>query len=125
MDIIQSFMDKEGGSIISELTSQGLSAEQVNGFLPEALATLVHSLKSANFADLFGSASSGGLAKLLDSVDITALAARTGVDSSNAKTGLNALLPPLLAFVKDKQGLSGLLDEKTSGLTSAFKSLHH
>jgi len=125
MDLIQNFMDKESGSIISELISRGFSAEQANRFLPEALATLVQSLKAADFADLFGSASSGGLARLLDSVDITGLASRTGVDSSNAKTGLNAVIPRLIAFVKDNQGLSGLLGEKTSGLTSVFKSLKH
>lgn len=125
MDLIQNFVDKEGGSVISELTSQGFSAEQASGFLPEALATLVRGLKGlkeADFADLFGSVSSDGRAS---SVDIAALASRTGVDSRNAEAGLNALIPRLMAFVKDNQSLPGLLGDKASGLTSAFKSLHH
>jgi len=125
MDLIQDFMDKEGGSIISELTSRGFSAEQANGFLPKALATLMLGLKGTDFTDLFGSAGSGDAASLPDSVDIAVLASRTGVDSSSAETGLNALIPRLMAFVKDKRGLSGLLGDKASGLTSVFKSLHH
>jgi len=120
MDIIQSFMDKEGGSIISELTSRGFSAEQASGFLPEALATLMQGLKVAN---LFDSAGTGSLTSLRDSVDIAALASRTGVDSSDAETGLNALIPRLIAFLKDNQGLSGLLDDKAGGLTSVFRNL--
>ena len=122
MDLIQNFVDKEGGSVISELTSQGFSAEQASGFFPEALATLVRGLKEADFADLFVSVSSDGRAS---SVDIAALASRTGVDSRNAEAGLNALIPRLMAFVKDNQSLPGLLGDKASGLTSAFKSLHH
>jgi len=122
MDLIQNLMDKESVAIISELTGQGFSAEQASGFLPEALASLVQSLKGANFADLSGSAN---LTSMLDTVDITGLASRTGVDSSMAKTGLNAVIPHLLAFVQENQGLPGLLGEKVSGLTSAFKRLHH
>jgi len=125
MDIIQGFMDKESGSIINELTSLGFSVEQASGFLPEALTTLVQSLKGTNFADLFGFASPGSLANLLDAVDITGLAARTGVDSGKAKNALNAVIPRLIAFAKDKQDMTGLLNEKASGLASAFKSLHH
>jgi hypothetical protein len=122
MDLIQNFMDKESGSIISELISQGFSAEQANRFLPEALATLMQGLKGA---DLFGSANSDGLTSLSDSVDFAALSARTGVDSSNAETGLKALIPCLIAFLKDNRGLPGLLGEQAGGLTSVFKSLHH
>ncbi|MEN8762891.1 MAG: hypothetical protein ABF290_10685 [Thiogranum sp.] len=122
MDLIQNLMDKESVTIISELTGQGFSAEQASGFLPEALASLVQSLKGANFADLSGSAN---LTSMLDTVDITGLASRTGVDSSMAKTGLNAVIPHLLAFVQENQGLTGLLGEKVSGLTSAFRRLHH
>ena len=125
MDLIQNFMDKESGSIISELISQGFSAEQANRFLPEALATLMQGLKGADFADLFGSANSDGLTSLSDSVDFAALSARTGVDSSNAETGLKALIPCLIAFLKDNRGLPGLLGEQAGGLTSVFKSLHH
>jgi len=125
MDLIQNFMDKEGDSIIGELTSRGFSTEQATGFLPEALATLMQGLRGADFADLLGSASPVGLASLPDSVDIAALASRTGVDSSNAETGLNALIPRLVAFVKDNQDLAGLLGEEASGLRSAFKRLDH
>jgi len=119
MDLIQTFMDKESGSIIGELISQGFSAEQANRFLPEALATLMQGLKGA---DLFGSANSGGLTSLSDSVDFAALSARTGVDSSNAETGLKALIPCLIAFLKDNRGLLG---EQAGSLTSVFKRLHH
>jgi len=119
MDLIQNIMDKESVTIISELTGQGFSAEQASGFLPEALASLVQSLKGANFADLSGSAN---LASLLDTVDIPGLASRTGVDSSKAKTGLNAVIPHAAAFVQENQGLLG---ETVSGLTSAFRGLHH
>jgi hypothetical protein len=122
MDLIQNFMDKESDSIISELISQGFSAEQANRFLPEALATLVQGLKGA---DMFGSANSDGLTKLSDSVDFDALSARTGVDSSNAETGLKALIPRLIAFLKDNRGQPDPLGEQTGGLTSVFKSLHH
>ena len=122
MDLIQNFMDRDGDSIIGELTSRGFSAEQAKGFLPEALATLMQSLKNAGFAELFASSSSAGLP---DSVDIAALASRTGVDSAKVETGLNALIPRLMAFVKDRQGLSSLPGKKASGLTSVFKRLHH
>jgi len=86
MDLFQNFMNKESGSVISELPRQGFSAGQANGFLPEALATLLQGLKDADFTDLFGSASSGG--RLASSVDIAALGLRSGIDSSNAEAGL-------------------------------------
>ena len=120
MDLIQSFMDKEGDSIISDLTSRGFTTEQARGFIPEALATLMQGLKVAN---LFDSAGAGGLNSLRDSVDTAALAARSGVDSSNAETGLNTLIPRLIAFLKDNQNLSGLLGDKAGGLTSVFRNL--
>jgi len=55
-------------------------------------------------------------------VDFAALSARTGVDSSNAETGLKALIPCLIAFLKDNRGLLG---EQAGSLTSVFKRLHH
>lgn len=125
MDLIQNFIDKEGGRIISELTSRGFSAEQASGFLPEALATLMQGLRGADFADLLGSASTGGLAGLPQSVDIAALASRTGVESSNAEIGLNTLIPRLTAFIEDNQHLSGLFGERAGDPTRIFKSLHH
>lgn len=120
MDLIQSFMNEEGGSIISELTSRGFSAEQASGFLHEVLTTLMQELKVAN---LFDTAATGKLTSLRDAVDITALASRTGVDSSDIENGLTAVIPRLMAFLKENQGLSGPLSDKAGGLTSVFRNL--
>ncbi|MEN8763057.1 MAG: hypothetical protein ABF290_11545 [Thiogranum sp.] len=73
MDLVENLMDKEGGDIVSELTSRDLSAEQVNEFSPETLAALMQYLKDTDFVDLFGPASSNGFDSLLSSTDITAL----------------------------------------------------
>ena len=120
MDPIQHFMDTEGAGTIAELASLGFSTEQADRFVPEALATLMQGQKVAN---LFGSTGTDRLTTLLDSVDIAALASNVGVDGQRAETGLTALLPRLMDFLEDKQGLSDLLGSTTGSLTSVFRDL--
>ncbi len=118
MDPIKCFMDTEGDDMIAELSGLGFGAEQARRFLPEALATLMQGQKVAN---LFGSTGTDRLTRLLDSVDIAALASNTGIDRKSAESGLTSLLPRLMDFLEHKQGLSDLLGNSTGSLTSVFK----
>ena len=122
------FTDASATSEILELIDEG-TLENVDGVLALTAAPVVAATTgaepSADPRAWVSEADFDDLRSFGTDPAITGLAAHTGVDSGKAKNGLNAVIPRLIAFAKDKQDMTGLLDEKASGLASAFKSLHH
>ena len=115
IDLIQKFISTEGNGIISELTGAGFSSEQANSFLPEALNGLVDVFKNGDWQSLIKADSVEQASNLLAAVDIESLSSRLGIEAGLAQSGVAALIPKLLAYLKNNQGLGSLLGALGNG----------
>lgn len=109
MDILKDILKEKGSELAGGLVGKlGFSAEQAQAFVPEAAASIFDVVKEKGAAlDLSDPASSAS--SLVDGVDAGALADKVGIDSSQATSGLGAIVPILLSALQEKAGgLSGL-----------------
>lgn len=128
MDFLKDILEEKGAELAGGLVEKlGFNADQARAFVPEAAQSVFDVAKERagdlDFSDLTGSAGS-----LIDGVDTGALATKVGIDSSQAKSGLSAIVPTLLSALKEKAGgLSGLtsmlggkdLGDALGGISSA------
>ena len=129
MNLIYNLMGNKGSELIGNLTDAGLSAEQAQGFLPDALQSVMGGLQQVDITTLMGTDSDTQLSSLMDKIDITALAGHLGGDSELASSGLQAIIPQVLGFLKDNPAAASLLGMQggkgASGLAGMAKGLFH
>lgn len=129
MNLIYNLMDKQGSSLIEQLTSAGLNAEQANDFLPDALKSVMGGLEQVDVKALLETDSSARTNSLMDKIDIPALADNLGGNSGLASNGLQAIIPLVLEFLKDNPAAAGLMsmlsNKNRGGLTGLAKGFFH
>lgn len=109
MDFLKDILEEKGAELAGGLVSKlGFQPEQAQAFVPEAAASVFDVVKDKagdlDFSDLASTTGS-----LVDGVDVGALAAKVGIDSSQVTSGLGAIVPILLSALQEKAGgLSGL-----------------
>lgn len=109
MDFIKDILAEQGSEMIGGLVSKvGLSTEQATAFVPEAASSVFDVVKDkAGDLDLSDLGSSAG--SVVDGVDIGVLAQKVGINGSQAKSALAAIVPMLLGAMQQKAGgLGGL-----------------
>ena len=103
MDLMQLLGDQIG-PLVEKLTgSAGFDASQAQAFVPAALERIVETLKGGGF-DLGSLLGGGSPTDLIQKLDPSALAAKAGVDASQASAGLEAIVPDVLGQLKEKAG---------------------
>lgn len=129
MDLIANLMENKGSELIEQLAGAGLGTEQAQDFLPDALKSVMAGLHQVDIQALMGAESDTQTASVMDKIDISALADRLGGDASLASSGLQAIIPGILGFLKDNPaatGLLGMLNSKdASGLAGLARGLLH
>ncbi len=122
MNLIYNFMGSKGADLIKQLTGAGFSAEQAQGFLPDALKSVMAALQQANIPELLDTTDGDTrTSSLMNKIDIAALAGCLGGDSGLASSGLQAIIPHILDFLKSNPAVASLLggkelSEPTTGL---------
>jgi len=128
MDLIQGFLQQNGGALVSQLVEQlGFDSAQAEQFLPAA-ANKVMAALSGGGLDLGSLLGGADLSSLLGQVDVSGLADEAGVTVEKAQGGLESLLPQLMAAFKDQAGgadalLGALGGESGGGLLGAAGKL--
>lgn len=108
MDIITNLMHNKGGELMAELANKGFTPTQAQAFLPEALSGILDSAKQQNLGQLLSMATPEKISAILAGLNLQDLAAKTGIDSTQASHGVQALIPKVLEFIKSNNLLAGL-----------------
>lgn len=109
MDFLKDILAQKGTELAGTLVEKsGFSTEQAQAFVPEAAHSAFDVVKEkAGDLDLANLASNTDA--VISGIDVGALASKVGIDSSQARSGLGAILPTLLSAVQERAGgLSGL-----------------
>lgn len=111
MEILKNLISEHGSSLMSTLTESGFTADQAQQFLPEAAQGMSDAISGGGISELLGGGDEGGMAStIMSKIDIDGTASRVGIDSSLAGSGLDALIPRVLAMINTEGGgLSSLL----------------
>lgn len=120
MNILNDIMKNNAPELAALLTGKGFNVEQASQFLPEAAGHIMKALPGDGVASLISGNGASLITGLMQKIDIAALASATGINTTLATTGLNALLPKLVELVgKEGGGLTSLLggnDELLGGM---------
>jgi hypothetical protein len=129
MNLIYNLMDKQGSRLIEQLTGAGLNTEQADGFLPDALKSVMGGLEQVDVQALLETDTSTQTNSLMDKIDIPSLADNLGGDSGLASNGLQAIIPLVLGFLKDNPAAAGLIsmlsNKNRAGLAGLAKGFFH
>ncbi len=109
MDFLKEILEEKGAELAGGLVEKlGFSPDQAQAFVPEAAGSLLDVVKTkAGELDMSDLASNADT--LVDGVDADALAGKFGIEASQARGALGALVPSLLSALQEKAGgLSGL-----------------
>ena len=109
MNLIYNLMDNQGSKLIEQLTGAGLHAEQAKGFLPDALKSVMGGLEQVDVQALLSADSTTQTSSLMEKIDIPSLASKLDGDSGLASSGLQAIIPQVLGFLKDNPAAAGLM----------------
>jgi hypothetical protein len=126
MEFVQRLLESRGEDLVQKLVGQaGFGAEQARSFLPAAVQALVGALQGGGL-DLGALLGGGSAASLLSRVDVGEVARASGVEETQARSGLETLAPSLLSELKEAGGadlLSKLGGEGAGGLAGAVGGL--
>jgi len=129
MNLIYNLMDKQGSRLIEQLTGAGLNTGQADGFLPDALKSVMGGLEQVDVQALLETDTSTQTHSLMDKIDIPSLADNLGGDSGLASNGLQAIIPLVLEFLKDNPAAAGLMsmlsNKNRAGLAGLAKGVFH
>lgn len=118
MDILNSLINEKGGELVSSLLKQGFDNNSASSFLREAGNGIGAALTSGKI-DLSQGNIGDKAGDLINTFDISALAASVGINPEMAKNGLAIVAPKLLQLLQqqlgDNQGLASLLSGATKG----------
>jgi len=126
MDLVGQIMNGMGGKLTETLAGQGFSAEQAGAFLPEALKGITSGLGKVDAAALVDADAETQVATLGSRIDLGPLAGLLGGNGALAQQGLAALIPQVMGFLKQNEGLGsllGLLGGSGGGLAGMAKGL--
>jgi len=99
MDILNSLLNDKYSIMFESLLSSGFSSQQAKNFIPEAIPHLLTSVNQAHSVDSY----------TLGYADVDNLASKLDINISLVSTGLQKLLPFVLAIKNgDSAGLKGL-----------------
>lgn len=128
MDLVKEFLDARGRNVLSALAEAGFNREQANRFIPEAVRELVGVIPTQDLTGLLNEDASQQAPRLLGAVDISAMAARLGIDTDMAGAGVAALIPQFLGLIRDRNlgSLISMLGKGgMGGVDSLTKGLFH
>ena len=115
MDFLQNLLGDNTSKLVSSLVDKaGFSADQAKAFVPEATGSVVDAVKNAGNIDFsnIGAAAQN----VMGQVDVSSLASKVGIDTGQAQSGLNAIVPNLLQIFQDKAGGSAGIMSMLGGL---------
>ena len=109
VDIVDEFVRQEGGSALAALAGVGFSLDQATAFMPAAVGSLLDAVTRVNLESLLASDLSTQTVTLLGLVDMEPLSTRFKLDGALGSKGVAALIPRLMGFLQENDGLSALL----------------
>ncbi len=129
MNLIYNLMDDQGASMIEQLTGAGLDAEQAKSFLPDALKSVMDGLKQIDIQALLRADADTQVSSLMDKIDIPSLAHGHGGNNNLTTSGILAIIPQVLGFLKNNPAAAGLMsmpgNNKGAGPADLTKGLLH
>lgn len=116
MDFLNKILDANASDLISSVVEKtGLDADQARSFVPEAASSIFDTIKRGA-GDLDLSQAMSNPRGLIEKIDLSALAAKVGIDREQASSGLAAIVPDLLRSFKEKAGGFEAIGSMTGGL---------
>ena len=104
MNIVSKIFEEHNGSFANKLLESGFTVNQAQNFLPEAARSLSILFHKSDVTDVIISALSGDHKQLLNSLNITNLANRSGLDTEQTRSGVEILLPEISDKISQYQG---------------------
>jgi hypothetical protein len=109
MNLIYNLMDDQVASLIDRLTGAGLDAEQAKNFLPDALKSVMDGLEQIDIQALLRADADTQVSSLMDKIDIPSLARGVGGNNNLTSSGILAIIPRVLGFLKNNPTAAGLM----------------
>jgi len=103
MEILSKLISEKSTELVSSLVNSGFTKEQAENFLPEAGKSVISTIGSErglNVNNVSNLLASGQIASLMEQIDITDLASKTGLDALLIYNGFNSLLSTLMDLLK-------------------------
>jgi hypothetical protein len=120
VDLIQTVLDQKGGELLSALIQKTtMDKTQAESFLPEAGRSVMDAMtSSASELDTETIASTANMTRLVDRIDVGALASRAGISAEQGMSGISTIVPMVLGFLGESGDAGALL-----GLAAKAKAL--
>ncbi len=104
MDLLQALLNDKRADLMEPLFEQaGFTRAQARSFLSPALAEIVEGLRRAE-VPIEAMLAEGDLSALIGRIDVTSVANQAGVLDRLARSGLRAILPEVLSFLRERAG---------------------
>jgi len=103
MEILSKLISEKSSELVSSLVNGGFTKEQAENFLPVAGKSVINTIdgrSGLNLNNLSNLLASGQTDSLLEKIDITDLASKTGLEASLIYNGFHSLLPTLMKLLK-------------------------
>ena len=124
MNFMQKFLGENGSELSERLQDSGFTAEQATKFLSEAASGILNAYKHKELELIISALEMDKPTKLLNTVNVNAIANNIGMSSEQVTAGFEVLAPIMSKeFVKYSGGIVGAAASIAWGSTSNFHNL--
>ena len=124
MNFIQKFFGVNGSVLSEQLQDSGFTEEQAGKFLSEAASGILNAYQHKEIEVIISALEMDNPARLLNTVNVNAIANNIGMSSDQVTRGFEVLAPVMSkAFKKYSGGIVGAAASIAWGSTSDFLSL--
>lgn len=112
MDLIQNVLDQKGGELLAALMREtSMDRTQAEAFLPGAGRAVLEAMTAAApQLDHQKLQSTANVSRIVDQIDVGALASGAGVSALQGMSGLSTIVPMVLGFVGESKNAGTLLN---------------
>ncbi len=114
MKILSQLISEKNTELVSSLVNGGFTKEQAENFLPEAGKIVINTIDGRSGLSLIkitNLLASGQTDSLMDKVNITDLASKTGLESALVYNGFHSLLPAVMKLLKHNSSNNFLVSD--------------
>ena len=124
MNFIHKFFGVNSSVLSERLQDSGFTAEQASKFLPEAASSILNAYQHKEIELIISALEMDRPTKLLNTVNVNAIANNIGMSSEQVTAGFEVLAPVMSkAFIKHSGGIVGAAASIAWGSTSDFLNL--
>ena len=125
MNFIQKFFGVNSAVLSERLEIEGFTPEQARIFLPEAASGILNAFKYKEIEQIIAVLETEEPEKLLNAVNINAIAQNMGMNSDQVRSGFEVITPVMaMAFKKHSGGIVGAAASVAWGATGDFLNLN-